>query len=147
MAYKNIVITPNNVSNQSSVKQSQFYKGFSTVNSNVLTNKMYDFALIQQDILNMFQTKKGERVMNPEFGTIIWSLIYEPFTNDVKQLISEDVTRIFNYDPRVTPTQIEITDVDYGLIIEATLFYNLEDVSANMNLSFDKEIGIVTVNQ
>ena len=144
MAYKNIVITPNNVSNQTSVQSSQFYKGFSTANDLSMTNKIFDFDLIQQDIMNMFQTKKGERVMNPEFGTIIWSLIYEPFTADVKQLISEDVTRILNYDPRVTPTQINITDVDYGLIIEATLFYKQQDVSKDISLAFDKEIGVVT---
>jgi len=144
MAYKNIVITPNNVSNQASVQSSQFYKGFSTANDLSMTNKIFDFDLIQQDIKNMFQTKKGERVMNPEFGTIIWSLIYEPFTADVKQLISEDVTRILNYDPRVTPTQINITDVDYGLIIEATLFYKQQDVSKDISLAFDKEIGVVT---
>ena len=143
MAYKNIVITPNNVSNQSSVQKSQFYKGFSTANDLSMTNKIFDFDIIQQDIMNMFQTKKGERVMNPEFGTVIWSLIYEPFTADVKQLISEDVTRILNYDPRVTPTQVNITDVDYGLIIEATLYYKQQDVSKDMSLAFDKEIGVV----
>jgi phage baseplate assembly protein W len=143
MAYKNLVITPNNISNQASVQQSQFYKGFSTVSDMSLTNKIYDFDLIQQDIMNMFQTKKGERVMNPEFGTVIWSLIYEPFTSDIKQLISEDVTRILNYDPRVTPTQIDITDVDYGLIIECTLFYKQQNVSKDMSLSFNKELGIV----
>jgi phage baseplate assembly protein W len=144
MAYKNIVITPNNVSNQASVQKSQFYKGFSTANDLSMTNKIFDFDIIQQDIMNMFQTKKGERVMNPEFGTVIWSLIYEPFTADVKQLISEDVTRILNYDPRVTPTQVNITDVDYGLIIEATLYYKQQDVSKDMSLAFDKEIGVVS---
>jgi phage baseplate assembly protein W len=143
MAYKNLVITPNNVSNQASVQRSQFYKGFSTTNDAKLTNKIYDFDLIKQDIINMFQTKKGERVMNPEFGTIIWSLIYEPFTLDVKQLISDDVTRVLNYDPRVTPTQIDITEAEYGLVIEATLYYKLEDVSTQMSLSFDKELGLV----
>ena len=144
MAYKNLVITPNNVSNQSSVQQSQFYKGFSTVNDKSMTNKIYDFDLIQQDIMNMFQTKQGERVMNPEFGTVIWSLIYEPFTADVKQLISDDVTRILNYDPRVTPTQINIREAEYGMIIEATLFYKQQDLSIDMSLAFDKELGIVT---
>ena len=143
MAYKNLIISPNNVSNQTSVQQSQFYKGFSTVNEASLTNKIYDFALIQQDIMNMFQTKKGERVMNPEFGTIIWSLIYEPFTDAVKQLISDDVTRILNYDPRVTPTQIRITEAEYGMAIEATLFYKQQDVSQQMSLSFNKELGFV----
>jgi phage baseplate assembly protein W len=143
MAYKNLVINPNNVSNQSSVQQSQFYKGFSTANDKSMTNKIYDFDLIQQDIMNMFQTKQGERVMNPEFGTIIWSLIYEPFTVDIKQLISDDVTRILNYDPRVTPTQINIVEAEYGMIIEATLFYKQQDVSVAMSLAFDKELGIV----
>jgi phage baseplate assembly protein W len=143
MAYKNLQITPNNLSNQSFVQKSQFYKGFSTVNETNLTSKIYDFDLIQQDIMNMFQTKKGERVMNPEFGTVIWSLIYEPFTGEIKQLISEDVTRILNYDPRVTPTQILITAAEYGMIIEATLYYKKEDVSNQMSIAFDKELGIV----
>ena len=144
MAYKNIVITPNNVSNQASVQKSQFYKGFSTANDKSMTTKIYDFDLIQQDIMNMFQTKKGERVMNPEFGTVIWSLIYEPFTADVKQLISEDITRILNYDPRVTPTQINIREAEYGMIIEATLFYKQQDVSVDMQFTFDRELGIVS---
>ena len=144
MAYKNLVITPNNVSKQSFVQKSQFYKGFSTTNDKSMTTKIYDFDLIKQDIMNMFQTKQGERVMNPEFGTVIWSLIYEPFTADVKQLISEDVTRILNYDPRVTPTQIQITEAEYGMIIEATLFYKQENMTDVMRLSFDKELGIVS---
>jgi len=144
MVYKNLILTPNNVSNQSSVQQSQFYKGFSTADPTSLTNKIFDFALIQQDIMNMFQTKKGERVMNPEFGTIIWSLIYEPFTPDVKRQISDDVTRILNYDPRVTPTTINISEAEYGMIIEATLYYKQQDVSQQMILNFDKELGAVT---
>ena len=144
MAYKNLVITPNNVSNQANAQQSQFYKGFSTANDSSLTHKIFDFDLIQQDIMNMFQTRKGERVMNPEFGTIIWSLIYEPFTADIKQLISEDITVILNYDPRVTPTQINIVEAEYGMVIEVTLFYKQQNVSKYMSFAFDKELGIVS---
>lgn len=144
MAYKNTVITPPNISSQASVQKSQFYKGFSTVDANSLSTKLFDFDLIKQDILNMFQTKKGERVMNPEFGTIIWSLIYEPFTDNVKQAISDDVTRILNYDPRVIPTRINITEAEYGMIIEATLYYKREDVSAQMKFQFDKNLGLVS---
>lgn len=145
MAYKNTVINPPNISNQDSVQKSQFYKGFSTVDSSSLGTKLFDFDLIKQDILNMFQTKKGERVMNPEFGTIIWSLIYEPFTDNVKQAISDDVTRILNYDPRVIPTKINITEAEYGMIIEATLYYKRQDLSAQMKFQFDRNLGLVTV--
>lgn len=145
MPYKNTIIVPPNISGQASVQKSQFYKGFSTVNSDSLSTKLFDFDLIKQDILNMFQTKKGERVMNPEFGTIIWNLIYEPFTDNIKQEISEDVTRILNYDPRVIPTRINITEAEYGMIIEATLYYKRQDLSAQMRFQFDRKLGLVTV--
>lgn len=144
MPYKNTVITPPNISSQSFVQKSQFYKGFSTANDKSMTTKIYDFDLIQQDIINMFQTKKGERVMNPEFGTVIWDLIYEPFTADVKQLISEDITRILNYDPRVTPTQINIREAEYGMVVEATLYYKQQDLTQEMRLAFDRELGLVS---
>lgn len=143
MAYKNLVITPANVSSQASAQKSQFYKGFSTTDDTKLTNKIYDYELIKQDIINMLQTKQGERVMNPTFGTIIWSVIYEPFTDEIKQLISEDVTRILSYDPRAIPTSINITEAEYGLIIDATLFYVNQNLTEQMSLSFNKEIGIV----
>lgn len=144
MAYKNTIITPPNVSSQPSVQKSQFYKGFSTVDESSLSTKIYDFDLIKQDILNIFQTRKGERVMNPEFGTIIWELIYEPFTSDVKQAISEDVTRILNYDPRVIPTKIDVTEAEYGMIIDCVLYYKRLDLSDQMKISFDKKLGIAT---
>jgi len=144
MAYKNIILKPNNISSQVSVQSSQFYKGFSSADDTALTTKIFDFALVQQDILNMFQTRQGERVMNPTFGTIIWDMIYEPFTNDVKQKISDDVTRILNYDPRVTPTRINISEAEYGLLIDATLYFKRQNLSQSMSLAFNKEIGLVT---
>ena len=143
MAYKNIILTPNNVSNQSSVQQSQFYKGFTTANTDTMSNKIYDYNLIKQDILNQFQTRQGERVMNPLFGTIIWDLIFEPFTDDVKQQISDDATRILNYDPRAIPTVITIVEAESGLLIDATLFYVQLNLTDQMKLTFNAESGIV----
>ena len=144
MPYKNIIITPNNVSNQQSVQKSQFYKGFSTADSTRLSSKIYDFDLIQQDIINIFQTRRGERVMNPQFGTIIWEMIYEPFTNDVKQRINDDISTILSYDPRVAPTRINISEAEYGLLLEATLYYKQLDLTQSMKLGFNKDSGIVT---
>jgi phage baseplate assembly protein W len=142
MAYKNIVINPPNVQNYTNVKTSQFYKGFSTVDETSTNVKLYDHELIKQDLLNQFNTRKGERVMNPAFGSIIWDLIYEPLTPEVKQLISMDIDRILASDPRVTPTLVNIVEQDYGFLLELTLSYNGIDVSDNMILSFDKRVGL-----
>ena len=50
------------------------YKGFSTV-AGVKSNQLYDLDIIKQDLINHFYTRKGERVMNPDFGSIIWDLL------------------------------------------------------------------------
>jgi phage baseplate assembly protein W len=80
--------------------------------------------------------------MNPEFGSIIWDLIYEPLTPVVKQQIAADIDRILNLDPRVIPTLVNIVEQDYGFLLELTLSYRGTDVSDNMILSFDKRVGL-----
>lgn len=142
MAYKNIVITPPNLKNVTTTKTSQFYKGFSTVDDTTNNVKLYDYELIKQDILNQFNIRKGERIMNPNFGSVIWDLIYEPLTPNVKQQISSDIDRILASDPRVIPTQVNIVEQDYGFLLEITLSYRGTDVSDSMILSFDKRVGL-----
>jgi len=74
MPYKNIEIESAEQVYQQSEQSDHFYKGFSSVNASNFGNKLFDFDLIKQDILNHFNTKKGERLMNPNFGSIIWDL-------------------------------------------------------------------------
>jgi CRISPR/Cas system-associated protein Cas7 (RAMP superfamily) len=53
--------------------QSRAYRGISTTNPENTSFNLYDIALIKQDIINHFHIRVGERLENPEFGTIIWS--------------------------------------------------------------------------
>jgi phage baseplate assembly protein W len=142
MAYKNIVLTAPKLENYTTRRTSQFYKGFSTIDETTTNVKLYDYELVKQDLLNQFNTRKGERVMNPEFGSIIWDLIYEPLTPDVKQQISSDIDRILASDPRLTPTLVNIIQQDYGFYLEITLVYTGTDYSDSMILNFDKRIGL-----
>lgn len=144
MAYKNIELNPTQYSLQQTSKQSQFYVGYSTINEDGSgSSKLYDFDIIRQDIINHFNTRKGERVMNPTFGTIIWDVIFDPFTDSVKQAISDDVSAICNYDPRVIPIQININEQEYGMLIEVTLKYKGTDQTSVMSLAFDKQAGLI----
>lgn len=142
MPYKNIVITPPKIPNQDTVKQSQFYRGFSTV-ANLENVKVYDSALVKQDLINHFNTKKGERLMNPEFGTIIWDLLYDPLTETLRQDIEDDVRTIISSDPRIKPIAVEITEKDFGILLEVTMSYAESDQTDALILTFDKNIGLI----
>lgn len=118
------------------------YKGFSTVNSNAINGSLYDLALIKQDLINQFYIRKGEKLENPEFGTIIWDMLYEPLTEQVKSLIVNDVTVIVNSDPRIKSIQTIVTQVEQGLQVELTLMYIPYNIQETMQLTFDKANGI-----
>jgi phage baseplate assembly protein W len=142
MAYKTIEISGPADIYQQRQQSSQFYKGFSSVDATNSNTRLYDFDLIKQDILNHFNTKKGSRVMNPEFGSIIWDLLMEPLTDQVGELLREDVNTICTSDPRVTPTQMDITEFPNGYILELTLVLTSTNQSANLTLIFDQKIGL-----
>lgn len=142
MAYKTVEINNSTSVSQKTRQQNHFYKGFSSVNDQSSSNKLFDFDLIKQDILNHFKTRKGERVMNPEFGSIIWDLLMEPLTNQTREALKKDIETICTYDPRVTPIQMDLTEYENGYILEITLLLTNTDQSTNMKLVFDQSLGL-----
>jgi phage baseplate assembly protein W len=122
----------------------QRYRGFSTVSRKSKNFALYDFELIKQDILNHFYTRQGERLMQPAFGTIIWDLIFEPLTDEIQNLILQNVNEIFNSDPRVQAGNILITPYETGLEIKCTLQYVLYNIQESMQLKFDQANGLTT---
>lgn len=120
------------------------YKGFSTV-GRTKNYRLTDFDLVKQDILNHFYIRKGEKLMNPKFGTIIWNVLHEPFTDDLKSVIQEDIKSIATYDPRVSFDNIVVTEYDQGIQILLELRYLQTDQSALMNLQFDNSSKTLTL--
>ena len=144
MPYKNVIVQPANYTEQHRLQTSQFYKGFSTIDETSRTSKLYDFDVIKQDLMNHFSTRKGERVMNPEFGSIIWNVLFEPFTAEIRQAIEADIKKIIESDPRISSPRIAVSEAEYGLLLEVNLTYTGTDQSDTIRLAFDKQLGLVT---
>ena len=119
------------------------YRGFSTISADRESYTLYDLALIKQDILNHFHIRQGERLQNPEFGTIIWDLLFEPLTEELKSAITKNVEDIINYDPRVRADEIILTTYDSGIQIECTLTYMPYNISESLRFRFDQAAGLV----
>jgi phage baseplate assembly protein W len=113
------------------------YRGFST-KLNAKKYSVTDFALAKQDLINYFHIRKGEKLMNPSFGTIIWDMLFDPLTEDTQQIITNDITRIVSYDPRLAVGQIAVTQQDTGFLIQITLSYIPNDQTETINLNFDR---------
>ena len=139
--YDKIVLKP--AVKNTDIPGTKTYKGFSTISTATENFSLYDLELIKQDILNHFHVRQGERLMNPSFGTIIWDILFEPLTEDLKQVVAKNVETIINYDPRVKADQITITSYESGIQIECVLTYLPYNISQTMQLRFDQDNGLL----
>lgn len=121
------------------------YRGFSTL-VNAKKYSLTDYELARQDLINYFNMRKGEKLMQPTFGTIIWDMLFEPLTEDSQQLITNDINKIISYDPRFSVGQVAITEQDQGFMIEITLTYVPTDQTATIALNFDRNSKTLTAN-
>jgi phage baseplate assembly protein W len=118
------------------------YKGFNSQQSSK-NYRLYDIDLVKQDLINHFYIRKGEKLENPEFGTVIWDMLFENFTENVKEIIAKDVEAIVNYDPRISVNSITVDSTDQGIRIQADIIYIPFNVNERMVFNFDKTNNMI----
>lgn len=84
----------------------------STKNGIFATN----FTTIDQakdNLVNLIMTKKGERLMQPNFGCDIWNVIFNQITDDIDFTIEQSINdAVANWLPSVIVTGIIIDSSD-----------------------------------
>lgn len=119
------------------------FKGFNTVNNEFGNFKMYDVDLAKRDLLNEFYTRKGERLMSPTFGSIVWDLLFDPLLDEVIQQIQDDCIRIISKDPRLELLQIEVTEStdQQTLIVSMVLRYVPTATVTDLVVAYNRNIA------
>lgn len=82
--------------------------------------------------------------MQPNFGTIIWTMLFEPMTDVVHQAIVADVKTIVGYDPRTKLLNITINEYDQGIQIGIDLLYIPTNQTTALQLKFDAQSASLT---
>lgn len=72
-----------------------------TINNKLAIGKNSDVSAVKNSIRNIFIWIKGERILDPEFGTEISKLLYEPInTYNNEKIVSEIKSAVAKYEPR-----------------------------------------------
>ena len=114
------------------------YKGYTSVNRNFVGTEATDSELIRADLLNNFNTRQGERVMQPNFGCLIWNFLFDPFTDEARLNVIENIKDIVNSDPRVVAKKVNVNEYEHGLQVELELVYADIDQTETMIVNFDQ---------
>jgi phage baseplate assembly protein W len=139
--YTNKVIAKNKASLGNSNSGTFRYRGFSS-NEYKRNYRLFDAELIKQDLINHFYIRKGEKLENPKFGTIIWDTLFENFTPEIKSAIAKDVEEIINFDKRVKVNSVTIDSTQQGIRIEAEIVILPFNLTDTLRLDFDRDNNI-----
>lgn len=144
------------------------YIGFSTLNSckprttnatignaggpgNILNGIVYgkkykitDEKLVILDFLNALNIPQGQKVGQPEYGTLLWSFIFEPNTADVQFRLEQEIKRVAGLDPRIILNTVRAYPKENGILIEAEIaiapFNNAQTISVFFNQGLNRAI-------
>jgi phage baseplate assembly protein W len=97
-----------------------------------------DEQLVIQDLINAFNIVQGQKPGKPEYGTTLWSFIFEPNTVDVRKDLEHEIARIVQSDPRIILNTLETTNMEQGILIELELAINPFNNPTQLAILFDQ---------
>jgi len=112
--------------------------GFNTIGQNKKFT-LTDFELIKRDLANALNIQQGELPGRPQYGTTIWSLIFENQTNSTIQGVLQELQRVCGGDPRIYLASAQVYPQDNGMLIEAEVQVVPSTTAERLSIFFDLE--------
>lgn len=120
------------------------YIGYNTVDNDFRSVTTTDTELIKRDLINHFSIRRGEKLMNGNFGSNLIDLVMEPMTDSLQELILDEVNQVFDSDPRIRVTQLLVDEYENGIQLQVSLIYVNSDQSENMVINFNRQDGTIS---
>ncbi len=99
--------------------------------------RLTDEVLVVQDLINAFNITRGEKVGQPEYGTILWTFPFEPNDPVTQDQIKSEVTRVVTSDPRLILNTVNLYPQENGILIEIELAVAPFNNPTVLNVFFD----------
>lgn len=93
------------------------FVGFNTVNQ-FKKFTLTDFDLIKRDLANALNIQQGQIPGKPQYGTTIWSYLFESQTEDTINKVLDELARVIALDPRIYVFAARAFPQENGMLIE-----------------------------
>lgn len=124
--------------------------GFGGIVAPIIVGKKFrlvDANLVVQDFINALNVKQGQKVGQPEYGSRIWSFVFEPNTADTQQKIETEIRRIASLDPRLLLDYVQVYPSDHGILIEMQVAVQPFNNPSILNIFFDPNLNKAILKQ
>lgn len=118
--------------------------GFGSVTKPINIGKKFrlvDQPLVIQDLINALNIQQGQKVGKPEYGTTLWSFVFEPNTADVQFQLENEIRRVASGDPRLVVNSVKAFPQDNGILLEVELAIAPFNDATILSVFFDRSLN------
>ena len=103
---------------------------------------LYDAQLVINDFINAINIPQGQKVGKPQYGSTIWSFIFEPNVPEIQMQIEAELRRVAAEDPRLIINTVSTYPSGNGILIEMELAISPQNQVQTLKINFDRSSGI-----
>jgi phage baseplate assembly protein W len=100
--------------------------------------RITDEQLVINDFINSLNVPQGQKIGRPEYGTTLWSFVFEPNTTDIRYQLETEIRRMAAMDPRLILNTVQAFPQDNGVLIEVELAVAPFNNPINLSITFDQ---------
>ena len=93
---------------------------------------------IRQSLYILLSTKQGERIINPDYGSDVQSMVFEPIGSNTSTYLKESIRRaVLHYEPRITLENVSVDEdgEEDGLLL-VNLDYTVRKTNSRTNMVY-----------
>ena len=112
----------------------------SSNNNGIFSTNYTTLTQAKNNLINLILTKKGERLMEPDFGCDVWKILFEPIDDNIEVSIENSIIKavsiwlpylnineiIFDYDENDIDTNRIALDIKFSLISNPALSESIQ---------------------
>jgi phage baseplate assembly protein W len=118
--------------------------GLNVVDSNDILVSNDDDA-IRNSLYNIFTTKKGQKILNPEFGASLDQYLFDKVNNFVGQSLGQNIfDTIKRYEPRINIISVDVYPFPDLNQYNVKIYYRKVNGEGMINLKLDRN-GLLNV--
>jgi phage baseplate assembly protein W len=102
----------------------------------------HDIKAIENSIRNIFTTKKGQKILNPNFGCSLEQYLFTQITDANARAMGNDILNgITQYEPRISVSNINITPQPDQNLYYVQIYYTILEINRQSTINIIAQLG------
>lgn len=104
-----------------------------------------DQDCVLQDFLNALNITQGQLPGKPDFGTTLWTFIFEPNNTDTKTQLEQEIRRLAATDPRILLNTVNAYPQGNGILLEVEMAVKMFNDPIQLQIYFNQQTNTASL--